>query len=107
MVGVKYLEEEFTRELSYAEVNWFYIQIPLEQRHLFPKGNIKFKITFQGQTFDVSLTKANRIIKKEIIDKICESESFRVTIIKQNDGEFEIQATKQNIKSDVNIGRKK
>jgi hypothetical protein len=87
------VEEGFTKELNNAEVYWCYIQVPHDKRDIFPEMNTKFKIVFQGQSFDVALNKAGRINSRALVERLCETETFTITFIKKNDREFQLLKT--------------
>jgi hypothetical protein len=91
------LNESFIKELSAGERKWFFIHIPVNHRGLFPKDK-KFKVNFQGESFKVSISKAGRIVKEDLVKKLCKSHINTIIITKKKENEFEISALGENVR---------
>lgn len=83
------MADSFCKELSDTERKWNFIYIPSKYRYLFPK-NKSFKIYFKGEGFEVSLTKAGRIVKKDLIRKLSHVKRCVIAVTKKSEYEFQI-----------------
>jgi len=91
------MAESFVHELGTAEKTWSYIYIPTDHRELFPEHK-PFEVAFKGESFEVTVSKAGRIVKEELVKKICKARSFVIIITKKNENEFEITPMDEKIR---------
>jgi hypothetical protein len=85
------MPESFKRkELTVGEKKWGFIQIPMEHLDFFPLDNKKFIISVKDKKFKVSISKAVRIVKKDLVKKLASSKHNELIITKKGEREFQI-----------------
>jgi hypothetical protein len=90
----------FCKELSKTERKWNFIYIPSKYRELFPKGK-SFKVYLKGESFEVSLNKAGRIVRKDLVKKLDRIERCVITVVKKSENEFRIDVLDEDIRKIV------
>lgn len=94
------MANSFCKELSKTERKWNFIYIPSKYRELFPKDK-SFKIYFRGESFEVYLNKAGRIVRKDLVKKLNDVERCIITLVKKSENEFLIDILDENIRKIV------